>query len=175
MSSIIRQKKNVLDLRPIPSKGPKNDSFQWKLTALLELNEKGEFILPFSRRVVFIDHLLWPRSDPDPPLPGYRQCGCIGCENKTCIDHIIKDDEDDIESPYGNLHLEEISACSDNKDDNEKSHSSKDYDSGDNNISESSLSTSFNQFNGDDNELLTISTSTSPFPCDPYESYDWES
>ncbi|CAF4770120.1 unnamed protein product, partial [Rotaria sp. Silwood2] len=89
--------------------------------------------------------------------------------------HIIKDDEDDIESPYGNLHLEEISACSDNKDDNEKSHSSKDYDSGDNNISESSLSTSFNQFNGDDNELLTISTSTSPFPCDPYESYDWES
>ncbi|CAF1484079.1 unnamed protein product [Rotaria sordida] len=199
MPSRIRSKKNTIDLRPIPIRGPKNDSYQWKLIALLELNEKGQFILPFSRRMVHIDCFLWPRSDPNLPLPGYRECGCIDCENKTCLDHILQDDDDDIESPYGNLHLEEISIRSDEKNNSDDSHSSKDdNDNDDNNISESlSSSISFNQFNinndednddsnekeyyNDDNnelsssrELPTISTATSPFLCDPYESYDWE-
>ncbi|CAF1360585.1 unnamed protein product, partial [Rotaria sordida] len=95
---------------------------------------------------------------------------------------MLIDDDDDATSPYGNLHLEEISIPSDDKNDNEESHSSK-LDSDDINIAESSPSISFNPFNissteedyDDDanelyssHELRTTSTAISPFLCDPY-------
>jgi len=31
-----------------------------------------------------------------------------------------------------------------------------------------------NQYDNDTSESLSTSMSLSPFPCDPYESYDWE-
>ncbi len=49
---------------------------------------------------------MWPRSYGTSAPPGFEECGCIGCENKTYADHILKDDDNDSES--GNLHLEEV-------------------------------------------------------------------
>ena len=46
---------------------------------------------------------------------GYEECGCIGCENKTYADHILKDDNDDNDSESGNYHLEEVYIESDNE------------------------------------------------------------
>ncbi|CAF2903812.1 unnamed protein product [Rotaria sp. Silwood2] len=104
------------------------------------------------------------------------------------MDHILKDNKDDTESPYRNLHLEEISISSNVENDIEESCSSKDRYSDDNSTDESYSLALSQQFNSkddenydDDNELyssheiFTSSISTSPFPCDPYESYDWES
>ncbi len=67
-----------------------------------------QFVLPFSRRLVHTDRLLWPRSHQQPPPPGYELCGCNGCENKSYADHILKDYDDDDDPENGNLHLEEV-------------------------------------------------------------------
>jgi hypothetical protein len=57
--------------------------------------------------VVHIDRQLWPRSHRQPPPAGYELCGCVGCEEKTWADHILKDDEYD-DPDNGQLHLEEV-------------------------------------------------------------------
>lgn len=63
--------------------------------------------MPFSQRVVHIDHRLWPRKLGKSIPRGYEECGCIGCENKTYNDHILTDDdEDDPDPECGNLHVE---------------------------------------------------------------------
>ncbi|CAF4236209.1 unnamed protein product [Rotaria magnacalcarata] len=61
MSTIIRERNDIVDFRPIQIDGPKYHGYRWKTVVRLELNEKGEFILPFSRRVIDIGFLLWPR------------------------------------------------------------------------------------------------------------------
>ena len=68
---------------------------------------------------------MWPRSNPTRAPPGYEECGCIGCENKTYADHILKDDDDDDDggddddeddkSESGNYHLEEVYVESDDE------------------------------------------------------------
>ena len=73
-------------------------------------------MLPFSRRVVnALVKSLWPRSCRQPPPYGYELCGCDGCENKTYQDHIIKEDDDNDVSPYGNLHIEYINYDTDDE------------------------------------------------------------
>lgn len=49
---------------------------------------------------------LWPQTYSQPPPDGFELCQCGGCEKKTWEDHIIKEDEDDEVSPYGNLHID---------------------------------------------------------------------
>ncbi|CAF4627366.1 unnamed protein product, partial [Rotaria socialis] len=48
------------------------------MIALLELNEEGYYVLPFSRRVVDVGLLPWPRVPGVIPPDGYTDCGCIG-------------------------------------------------------------------------------------------------
>ncbi|CAF2925965.1 unnamed protein product [Rotaria sp. Silwood2] len=187
MSFVVRPKKNIIDLRPIPIQGPKNYSYRWKMMALLELNKNGQYMLPFSRRLVDIGLPLWPRSNITKAPLGYEECGCIGCETKTYRDHILKDNDN--ESEYGDLHLEEVSVQI--KDEN-LGHDDEIKSSGNsvqNGESESLSSTSFDSFsisdddedNDDNNEedegvsiSMSPSLSYSPFLVDPYESYDWE-
>ncbi len=57
--------------------------------------------------MVDVDLLPWPRSHKQPPPYGYEVCGCIGCENRSWADHILKDNDND-DPKYGNLHLEEV-------------------------------------------------------------------
>ncbi|CAF4735372.1 unnamed protein product, partial [Rotaria sp. Silwood2] len=100
-------------------------------------------MLPFSRKLVDIGLPLWPRSNITKAPLGYEACGCIGCEAKTYRDHILKDNDD--ESEYGDLHLEEVSVQvkDENNDDKEKESSEDDVHNG---VSESSSSTSFDSF-----------------------------
>ena len=57
--------------------------------------------------MVHIGRQLWPRSCRQPPPSGHELCGCVGCEEKTYEDHILKYDE--YEDPeQGQLHLEEV-------------------------------------------------------------------
>ena len=60
------------------------------------------------------DLKLWPRSAGKAP-EGYQLCGCLGCENKTFSDHILKDYEDEDDPPSGNYHLEEVYIPSDHE------------------------------------------------------------
>ena len=38
----------------------------------------------------------------------YEKCACSSCEYKTYRDHILRDDDEDDKSPYGNLHREKV-------------------------------------------------------------------
>ena len=73
------------------------------------------FVLPFSRRLVHTNRLLWPRSHEQPPPPGFELCGCTGSENKTYEDHILNDYHDEDDPGNGNLHLEEVYVESDDE------------------------------------------------------------
>ena len=66
--------------------------------------------MPFSRRVIEVDLLPWPREKEPGRLPpeGYKFCGCIGCENKSYADHILGDLDEDDDPTCGSLHLEEV-------------------------------------------------------------------
>ncbi|CAF1586131.1 unnamed protein product [Rotaria magnacalcarata] len=91
MSTIIRERNDIVDFRPIQIDGPKYHGYRWKTVVRLELNEKGEFILPFSRRVIDIGFLLWPRVP-----SGCMHCGCIDFEKKSDSYHVPKNlDADD--------------------------------------------------------------------------------
>ncbi|CAF1933928.1 unnamed protein product [Rotaria magnacalcarata] len=90
MSTIIRERNDIVDFRPIQIDGPKYHGYRWKTIVRLELNEKGEFILPFSRRVIDIGFLLWPRVP-----SGCMHCGCIDFEKKSDSYHIPKNLDDD--------------------------------------------------------------------------------
>ena len=106
MSIVIRERKDIVDRRPIMlNTKAKLHNFLWKLQALLELDDDGQlFIFPFSRRKVDLGPSLWPRSCGNQVPPGYIRCACIGCEGKTFDDHILQDD--DAHPEDGDLHLE---------------------------------------------------------------------
>ena len=73
-------------------------------------------MLSFSRRLVPIEHILWLRSHAKAVPCGYEECGCIGCENKTYEDHILKDDDADTSDPhYKCLRVEDIYIDSDDE------------------------------------------------------------
>ncbi|CAF3547984.1 unnamed protein product [Rotaria socialis] len=96
MSIILRERKDIVDLRPDRIDDPKYYGYQWKMIAQLELNEKGEFILPFSRRVVDVSLLLWSRVPSGISLGVNTHCGCIDCEKKSDSYNMRKDlDEND--------------------------------------------------------------------------------
>ncbi|CAF1529544.1 unnamed protein product [Adineta ricciae] len=168
MTEFLRARKDYIDLRPIPIDGPKNFSYRWKMIALLDFNEHGQYILPFSNRVINIPKVLWPRILKQPPPPGHELCGCIDCEYKTWHDHVLRDDVDDEVSTYGNLHLEVAHRL--NFSENNADQSCDCY--SDNPMDEQS----------DDGNPLDDShvpkwsqLSLSPFPCvDPFDSYDLE-
>ena len=108
MSVLIRERKDVVDQRPMPlNTEAKLHNFLWKLQALLEIDDDGKhFIFPFSRRKVDLGPLLWPRNSGCQMPPGYIRCGCVGCEKKTFDDHIFEDDHAHPED--GDLHLERV-------------------------------------------------------------------
>lgn len=58
---------------------------------------------------------LWPRRPGVSPPKGHINCGCIGCENKSYIDHILKDLDEDDDPTSGSLHLEQVYVPSDDE------------------------------------------------------------
>ncbi|CAF1520678.1 unnamed protein product [Adineta ricciae] len=165
MTQLLRARKDYIDLRPIPIDGSKNYSYRWKMIALLDFNERGQYILPFSKRVVDIPKDLWRRNRKQPAPPGYELCGCIDCEHKTWEDHVLRDDLDDEVSTYGNMHLELV-YCPTNDDDENIQHQSCNYSDGLADESVDDYSQSDNSY-----ELTWRELSLSPFPCgDPYDS-----
>ena len=58
--------------------------------------------------MVDVGLLPWPR-EPGGVLPaGYEHCGCIGFENKSYADHILKNLDEDDDPAAGNIYLEEV-------------------------------------------------------------------
>ncbi|CAF1476555.1 unnamed protein product [Rotaria magnacalcarata] len=120
MPTIIRQRTDIIELRPLRFDGPKAHGYRWKMIALLDLNEFGEFVLPNSQIVVEVGLLPWPREAGSVPPAGYEHCGCIGCENKSYADHILKNLDEDDDPAAGNIYLEEVYVDSeDESDDND--------------------------------------------------------
>ncbi|CAF4164467.1 unnamed protein product, partial [Rotaria magnacalcarata] len=75
MPTIIRQRTDIIELRPLRFDGPKAHGYRWKMIALLDLNEFGEFVLPNSQIVVEVGLLPWPREAGSVPPAGYEHCG----------------------------------------------------------------------------------------------------
>ncbi|CAF1488332.1 unnamed protein product [Adineta steineri] len=151
---------------------------------LFDLNEEGQFVLPFSRRLIYTNRLLWPKISEQPPSPDYK--------NKTYADHIFQDvfDNDDDDPENGNLHLVQVHVESDDekKEKMIETVEEEDEDDDDENGSNmelevSSSSTTSEYFDMDntnddaDDDIWfdTISLDPpSPFAVDPYESFDYE-
>ncbi|CAF4388201.1 unnamed protein product, partial [Rotaria magnacalcarata] len=73
----------------------KAHGYRWKMIALIDLNEFGEFVLPNSQIVVEVGLLPWPREAGGVPPAGYEHCGCIGYESDDDDDTSSKIDEND--------------------------------------------------------------------------------
>ncbi|CAF1488180.1 unnamed protein product [Adineta steineri] len=132
-----------------------------------------QFVLPFSRRLVYINRLLSPKSSEQLPAPG--------------SDHIFQDVcEDDVDDQEnGNVEFDdekkektiEIVEEEDDDDDDDENGTNMQLE-----VSSSSSTTSeyfdmdnTNDDTDDDTWFDTISSNPpSPFAVDPYESFDYE-
>ncbi|CAF1503350.1 unnamed protein product [Adineta steineri] len=138
-----------------------------------DLNEKGQFVLPFSRRLIYINRLSSPKSSEQLPAPG--------------SDHIFQDVcEDDVDDQEnGNVEFDNekkektIETVKEgDEDDDDENGSNMELE-----VSSSSSSTTSEYFDMDntnddaDDDIWfdTISLNPpSPFAVDPYESFDYE-
>ncbi|CAF1257849.1 unnamed protein product [Rotaria magnacalcarata] len=119
MPTIIRQRTDIIELSPLRFDGPKVHGYRWKMIALLDLNESGELVLPNSQTVVEVGLLPWPREAGGVPPAGYEHCGCIGCENKSYADHILKNLNKDDDPAAGNIYLKEVYVDSEDESDDD--------------------------------------------------------
>lgn len=145
--------------------------------------------------------LPWPRTPGVIPPDGYTDCGCIGCENKSYEDHILKDLDEEDDPTSGNLHLEEVYTDSDDDDDDDDtivmspsiSHTN-DVDMSDSESLSSALRNDCRIMDSEDEDSddidenersesssydadkdIVSSRSYSPADYDPFDSYDYES
>ncbi|CAM2725620.1 unnamed protein product [Rotaria socialis] len=157
MPTIIRQRTDIIELRPLRFDGPKAHGYRWKMIALLDLNEFGEFVLPNSQTVVEVGLLPWPREAGGVPPAGYEHCGCIGCENKSYADHILKNLDEDDDPAAGNIYLEEVYVDSEDESDDDDDDASSKIDE-----------------NDDDDNACVPRSMPSTFTSNLCESDDWE-
>ncbi|CAF1289605.1 unnamed protein product [Rotaria magnacalcarata] len=157
MPTIIRQRTDIIELRPLRFDGPKAHGYRWKMIALLDLNEFGEFVLPNSQIVVEVGLLPWPREAGGVPPAGYEHCGCIGCENKSYADHILKNLDEDDDPAAANIYLEEVYVDSEDESDDDDDTSSK-----------------IDENDDDDDDACVPLSMPSTFTSNSCESDDWE-